>query len=128
MENTGKILWTDMTVDNADEIRDFYSAVIGWKSEEIEMNKGEYYDFSMYSEDPTSPTAGICNQKGPNKGLPTGWIVYFGVTDIKKSINRAMEFGGEILTEVREMPGYGLYCFLKDPNGHPFAIFQTTVS
>lgn len=93
-----------MTVDNADEIRDFYSAVIGWKSEEIEMNKGEYYDFSMYSEDPTSPTAGICNQKGPNKGLPTGWIVYFGVTDIKKSINRAMEFGGEILTEVREMP------------------------
>ena len=39
-DNIGKIGWIDMTVDNADGLRDFYQMVVGWNVEETSM--GEY--------------------------------------------------------------------------------------
>ncbi|PJA97553.1 MAG: glyoxalase, partial [Ignavibacteriales bacterium CG_4_9_14_3_um_filter_34_10] len=41
-ENIGSIGWIDLTVNNAEEVRDFYSKVIGWKSENVPM--GDYFD------------------------------------------------------------------------------------
>jgi hypothetical protein len=41
----GKIGWIDMTVDDADGIRDFYKTVVGWGSDDVSM--GEYSDYSM---------------------------------------------------------------------------------
>ena len=49
----GKIGWTDLTVDNADEIRDFYTTVVGWKPSPVDM--GEYSDYSMVTPDAGEP-------------------------------------------------------------------------
>ena len=46
---TGSIIWTDLTVPNAEKVKNFYGSVIGWKSEPVSM--GEYNDFSMNSPD-----------------------------------------------------------------------------
>ncbi len=40
--NVGKIGWIDLTTENAEEIRDFYSKVTGWKFNNISM--GDYND------------------------------------------------------------------------------------
>ena len=34
---TGSMAWIDLTVKNAETVRDFYSAVVGWTSEEVDM-------------------------------------------------------------------------------------------
>lgn len=44
-DTTGKIGWIDMTVDDADSVRDFYKAVVGWGHEDVSM--GDYADYSM---------------------------------------------------------------------------------
>jgi len=36
----GTIVWTDLTVENAGEIRDFYCQVVGWRPEPVDM--GDY--------------------------------------------------------------------------------------
>ena len=28
----GRIIWTDLTVSNTEEVRDFYKAVVGWEA------------------------------------------------------------------------------------------------
>ncbi len=33
----GKIGWIDMTVGDAPGVRDFYKAVVGWETDEIDM-------------------------------------------------------------------------------------------
>jgi predicted enzyme related to lactoylglutathione lyase len=33
-DNIGKIGWIDMTVDDANSLRDFYKDVVGWKVED----------------------------------------------------------------------------------------------
>ena len=37
--SVGAITWTDLTVGNAVEIRDFYSRVVGWKHSAVEMEE-----------------------------------------------------------------------------------------
>ena len=47
----GKIGWLDLSVEDAPALRDFYSAVVGWKSQNVSM--GEYNDYNM-----TMPSTG----------------------------------------------------------------------
>jgi hypothetical protein len=36
----GKMIWFDLTIDNADAVRDFYAQVVGWRPSPVDM--GEY--------------------------------------------------------------------------------------
>ena len=44
-QEIGTIVWTDLTVSDAESVRDFYSEVVGWQAED--HNMGEYNDFDM---------------------------------------------------------------------------------
>ena len=76
----GTIGWIDLTVDNAEQLRDFYAAVTGWKPEPVVM--GGYDDFNMTSPETGIPAAGVCHARGANKGLPPAWMVYIVVADL----------------------------------------------
>ena len=43
--NIGAIEWRDLTIDNAEQVKDFYRDVVGWKTEPVSM--GDYDDFNM---------------------------------------------------------------------------------
>lgn len=34
----GSLGWTDLTVPDAERIRDFYQAVVGWRAEPVDMD------------------------------------------------------------------------------------------
>lgn len=78
-KGVGVISWFDLTVENADEVRDFYEKVVGWTSSQVEM--GGYSDFNM--ETPEQKTvAGICHARGENADLPAQWMIYINVADL----------------------------------------------
>ncbi|MGB3561682.1 MAG: VOC family protein, partial [Thermoanaerobaculia bacterium] len=79
----GKIGWTDLTVDNADDVRDFYTAVVGWKPSPVDM--GGYSDYSMITPDTGEPIAGVCHARGSNADLPAQWLIYITVADVDAS-------------------------------------------
>lgn len=117
----GKIGWTDLTVDNADEIRDFYMAVVGWKPSPVDM--GGYNDYSMITPDSAEPTAGVCHARGTNAGLPAQWLIYITVADVDASAASCVELGGTVLAGPKEMGGHGRYCVIRDPAGAVAALF-----
>ena len=41
----GTIVWRDLTVDNAEEVREFYQKVVGWNASGCDM--GNYEDYNM---------------------------------------------------------------------------------
>lgn len=41
----GSIGWLDLTVENADAVRDFYQEVVGWTTSGVDM--GGYSDYCM---------------------------------------------------------------------------------
>jgi predicted enzyme related to lactoylglutathione lyase len=118
----GSITWSDLTVPNAEEVKDFYSKVIGWKSVPVSM--GSYNDFNMNAPDSGETKAGICHKRGGNAELPSQWMIYITVTSADESAKLCKENGGKVLVGPKEMSGYGKYCVIEDPAGAICALFE----
>jgi predicted enzyme related to lactoylglutathione lyase len=110
----GTIGWVDLTVDDADAVRDFYRDVVGWSPSGITM--GDYQDYVM-SDPAGAPVAGVCHARGGNAGLPAQWLIYITVEDLDRSLARCRELGGEVAGEPRDAGAHGRYCLIKDPAG-----------
>jgi predicted enzyme related to lactoylglutathione lyase len=115
----GEISWTDLTVEHAEQIRDFYQAVVGWKPEPLSM--GTYSDFVMNADG--VGTAGICHARGGNADLPPVWLIYITVEDLDHSLDECGRLGGSLVVAPRSYGG-GRYCVIKDPAGAICALYQ----
>lgn len=118
----GSFGWADLTVENATELRDFYSSVIGYSSTEIDM--GGYSDYCMNSPDDGQTKTGICHALGGNKDLPPMWLIYFYVKDLNVSLEVLKEKGGRIISGPKSYGGGAVYAIIKDPAGACCALFQ----
>jgi predicted enzyme related to lactoylglutathione lyase len=116
----GTIAWADLTIPDADQVRDFYRAVVGWTAEPVEM--GGYSDYSMERAD-GQVVAGICHARGVNAGLPAQWLVYIIVADVDASAARCVELGGTIIAGPRGSAEQGRYCVIQDPAGAVAALY-----
>lgn len=115
----------DLTVPDAERTRDFYKKVIGWTSEDVEMEdgNGKYSDYNMLAEDGT-PAAGICHARGLNADLPPVWLLYLPVGDLEESIRLVNEEGGKVLKAVTDDDGQYVYAVIQDPVGVYLALLQ----
>lgn len=117
----GKIGWIDMTVDDADGLRDFYKNVVGWGTEAVSM--GDYSDYSMTLPASGEAVSGICHARGSNAELPGGWLIYITVADVDASVAACKANGGEILVEPKGLAG-GRFSVIRDPAGATAALYQ----
>jgi len=97
-----------MTVGDAPGVRDFYKAVVGWETDEIDM--GGYSDYVMKMPASGDGVAGVCHSRGSNADLPAGWLIYIVVADVEASVTACIENGGKIVVE--------------DPGGSIAALYQ----
>lgn len=118
----GSIGWVDLTVGNADEVRDFYAQVAGWKPEPLDM--GGYSDYNMAAPGSGEPKAGVCHARGDNAGLPPVWLIYIVVADLDASAARCTELGGKILMQPKSLGAMGRMCVIEDPAGAVSALFE----
>lgn len=117
----GKIGWIDMSVDDADGLRDFYKSVVGWDTEAVSM--GDYSDYSMTMPGNGEAVAGICHARGSNAELPGGWLIYITVGDVEASAAACTAGGGEVIVEPKGLAG-GRFCVIRDPSGATAALYQ----
>ena len=116
----GKIVWVDLTVPNATEIRDFYQQLVGWQANEVDM--GDYADYGMQSPASGSMVAGICHLRGANANQPQAWMIYISVPDLDVCVATCERLGGKVLNGPR---GEGeRFCVMQDPAGAVFGLFE----
>jgi hypothetical protein len=80
----GTVGWQDLTVPDAERLRDFYPAVVGWRAEPVDM--GGYSDFNIVAPSTGEPAAGVCFARGANAKLPPQWLIYVTVADLDASL------------------------------------------
>ena len=117
----GSITWMDLTVKPAVKVRDFYKAVVGWKTSDVDM--GGYSDFCMNQPADGKTVAGVCHARGENANLPSQWLIYINVANLKKSLAACRRRGGKIVCPVRELGG-GKMAVIRDPAGAVAALFE----
>lgn len=118
----GSISWVDLTVENAESVRDFYRSVTGWQTTEVDM--GGYSDYCMNEPATGKSIAGVCHARGVNTGLPAQWIIYITVENLDQSLSRCVELGGQIVAEPRSSSG-SRYAVIRDPAGAVAALFES---
>ncbi len=118
----GSVNWMDLTVPNASEVREFYAAVVGWKS--VGLNMGGYEDYCMNRPKGGKTVAGICHKRGANKDLPAAWLIYITVADLDASLKACKAKGGKVLRKIRDAGAMGRYVVIQDPAGAVCALFQ----
>lgn len=117
----GSIGWIDLTVEDADRVRDFYSAVTGWKPADVSM--GKYSDYNMTMPASGTPAAGICHARGGNADLPPSWLIYIVVEDLDASVAACNERGGQVVAGPKNF-GEARFCVIRDPAGAVAALYQ----
>ncbi len=117
----GQIGWIDMTVNDADGLRDFYKSVVGWETEAVSM--GDYSDYSMTMPESGEAVSGICHARGGNAEIPGGWLIYITVADVEASAAACKANGGEVLVGPKDLAG-GRFCVIRDPSGATAALYQ----
>ena len=125
----GAISWFDLTVPNAEEVRDFYSNVTGWTYSNVDMSienengKEKYEDYCMNKPLDGTTVAGICHSKGSNANLPPQWMMYISVENVERSVKVALKKGGKIMDGPRKM-GNMNFCVIQDPAGACCALIE----
>ena len=117
----GTIVWRDLTVENAEAVRDFYKLVVGWDSKPEDM--GGYEDYHMIAPSTGDSVAGICHARDTNADLPAQWLVYVIVEDVDACAMKCREAGGEVVAGPRDMDE-GRFCVIRDPAGAVLALYD----
>lgn len=118
----GTIVWTDLTVEKAPAIAEFYEAVVGWKPEALDM--GEYDDFNMVLPSTGKTVAGICHARGQNVKLPPQWLMYIVVENLDASMAECWAKGGRVIVGPKDIGPGERFCVVRDPAGAVAALIQ----
>lgn len=118
----GTVGWKDLTVENAESVRDFYMAVAGWTAQPIDM--GGYDDYVMLPPGGGEPVGGICHRRGANTDVPAQWLLYIVVADLEAALVQVAQRGGRVLTAPRAAGG-GRFAAISDPSGAVSALYQS---
>jgi predicted enzyme related to lactoylglutathione lyase len=116
----GTIAWIDLTIEDAESTRDFYSQVTGWSPSPVKM--GDYQDYCMNASDGET-VAGICHARGENAGMPPQWMVYITVEDLDRSLEICQAQGGMLLNGPRDL-GSAWFAVIEDPAGACAGLYQ----
>lgn len=114
----GEIVWTDLTIPNAEEVRDFYTQVLGWQASPLSM--GAYDDYMIATPD-GKPIAGVCHARGSNANIPPQWLIYVAVEEVTASVKACEDKGGKVIDGPRKMGGKD-FAVLQDPAGAVLAV------
>ena len=108
----------------------FYTALFGWTF----AKWAGPMDYWMIETGPASSVGingGLVRRHGgaPVGGEPVNaFVCTIDVESAEASLARAVELGGEVALPVMPIPGVGLLCYAKDPNGNIFGMMQSDPS
>ena len=113
MKTHGDFGWYDLMTDNVDEARDFYTAVIGWNTEVMDIGKGPYTVLKVGDR----PVAGMMAKPAQAVGAPTAWTCYVTVDDVDARVAKVAGAGGTVIVAPVDIPTVGRMAVIQDPTG-----------
>ncbi len=118
---TGRFIWYELMSTDPEAAKAFYSDVVGWGVEEMEV-AGEAY--SAWSGE-RGHVGGVMQlpEEAAAAGAPSHWLVYVATPSAAETAERAAELGATVLVGPMEIPAIGTFAVIMDPQGAVFAVF-----
>jgi len=113
--------WTQLNAQDANAAKKFYTALIGWKTQEDAM-PGQQGTYTTWLK-ADGPAGGMMAMP-PGSPSPSHWLPYFAVTNVDSSAQKATTLGATTFVPPMDIPGTGRFAVLADPQGATFAIVK----
>jgi hypothetical protein len=121
----------EIYADDPDQLEQFYTSLFDWKIERMPN-----MDYRLIKTVDTDAKGMPTQTGGINGGLmkrPAGyegraWVNYVNVESLEASIDRAQKLGAKMMKGKSPVPGMGWFAMLIDPQGNPFALWQSDSS
>jgi predicted enzyme related to lactoylglutathione lyase len=117
----GSLVWSEALTDDFDQAKEFYTAVFGYRAEEI-RDFGRRYA-ALYVDG--RPVAGIgeLHPELPAGNRPPQWLPYFAAAGADAFVADVRATGGEVISPAFDTD-FGRVAILTDPESAPFGIIQ----
>jgi predicted enzyme related to lactoylglutathione lyase len=117
----GRFCWDELLARDVAAAKDFYTGVIGWTTEEVDMGPMGTYTLFKHSD---VQCAGMLAKPQDAPGA-SAWLSYVAVDDIEADAARTSELGGKIWVKPTAIPNMGRFSVCEDPSGAMFALFTS---
>lgn len=109
----------ELTTHDLPKAKQFYSALFGWKLQDMPMADGKTYTTINVGDG-----TGGGMMAAPDSGIPPHWLPYVAVDDLAASTTLAKALGATMIMENIPVADYGKFTIFKDPTGAVIAMWQ----
>jgi uncharacterized protein len=110
----GEPCWVELLGIDADT---YYADELGWRSRDPEE------PFSLYDADSDGDARAVAGRLSTDTGLAPGWMVHFATPDVDAAAKSAIDLGGSVVVEPREVPT-GVVTTIATPAGATLTLLQ----
>ena len=123
LDEPNALCWTELMTGDVAKAKEFYTALVGWKTKDQPMGPMVYTLF-QHADDRNA--GGLMPTPPDAKGMPPHWLSYIQVTDVAATVEKAKGLGANVIVPPMPVPNVGEFAILADPQGAGFGIFKFT--
>lgn len=128
MKKRDPVVHFEMPAEDTKRMADFYSMVFGWEARFFGEDMGNYVTVNTTEVDENNMPKSVGSINGgffPKKDSPSKYpSLVISVDNIRDSMQKVMEAGGEIQGEPVDIPGVGSYVSFIDTEGNRLSMMQ----
>jgi len=109
----------ELNTTDLGKAKDFYSSLFKWELKDADMGQMGTYTLIGVGEG-----TGGGMMKHPMPGVPSHWMPYVLVDDIKASTAKAKSLGATIIVDVQEVMGAGTMSVIQDTTGAVLGLWK----
>jgi uncharacterized protein len=119
----GRVIHFEIPADDVTRASAFYEKVFGWKIQAW----GGPIEYHLIETGPRE-TLGIDGAIMPREAPVDRVVNTVGVEDIEAARAAVRDAGGEVVSDVSDIPGVGKFCYGRDTEGNLFGLMQSLPS
>jgi len=118
----GDFIWYELLTSNPGAAKQFYGAVLGWRTRRAEGSPVEYQIFSTSEADVSGLM--VIPPDAASSGMRPGWLGYIGVDNVDDVVTAILADGGRRHVPPTDILGVGRFALMADPQGVPFYVMR----
>lgn len=119
LNEPGSLGWTQLNATDPAKAKPFYTALLGWTTQDDESAMGGTYTTWKKSD---GLAGGMMAMPPGAQGAPSHWLVYFAVEDTRAAHAKAESLGAKTFVPPTDVPAMGTFAVMQDPQGVVFAL------